>query len=201
MLIFKTTMKVQNLLVLLLLTGLYSCSVDQTKETKLPDVDVDVDVDVEEGQLPSFDVDWADVNVGTKTQIVKVPKVRVILEEEEIEVPYIDVDMPESGEKEELTLAVEADIAGETHDLEIVKVYASGKRLYVISELKPTGQDLQDERMRISDRLIINAPDLDVKHYIVGKRPSGSFNNQYSYVDNMNALASKLTGGKVIYQK
>ncbi|NNC82887.1 MAG: hypothetical protein HKN79_04855, partial [Flavobacteriales bacterium] len=65
-----------------------SCDVDQTRETRLPDVDVDVDADLEEGQLPAFDVDWADIDVGTRSETFKIPKVVVVMEEEELDIPY-----------------------------------------------------------------------------------------------------------------
>ncbi|MFK8102140.1 MAG: hypothetical protein AB8G15_06445 [Saprospiraceae bacterium] len=174
---------------------LTSCDIDQTQEAKLPEVEV------EAGQLPSYDVDWADIDVGTTTRTVTVPKVRVVMEEEEITVPYIDVDMPNSGEKEELTLVAEAEVDGESHNIEIQEVIATGKKLIVISELKATGQDLQDERMRVSDRLILNAPDLDVKHYIIGERPKASFNQQYAYVSTRSSIDKKINKGKTIYKK
>lgn len=174
-----------------------SCDVNQTQDAELPDVDIDVDA----GQLPEFDVDWADVNVGTTTKTIMVPKVKVVMEEEEIEVPYVDVDMPNSGEKEELTLIAEAEVGGETHEISIQEVIATSNRLVVISELKATGQDLQDERMRVSDRLVLNAPDLNVKHFIIGERPKGSFNQQYSYVSNRGAIDSKIKNGKTVYKK
>jgi hypothetical protein len=60
--------------------GLGSCRVEQTEEGEMPDVDVQV----EGGELPEYDVDAADVDVGT--------------EEVEVTVPDIDVDMPEEGD-------------------------------------------------------------------------------------------------------
>ena len=86
-------MKRKNLFlwsILLATFYLASCTVDQTKETKLPDVDVDVKA----GQMPAFDVDWADVDVGTRTETVTVPTVKVVMEELEVEM---------GGLKEELT--------------------------------------------------------------------------------------------------
>ncbi len=73
---------------LLALLAFASCEVKQTEEGKLPDVET------EPGKLPEYDVDWADVDVGTTTRTVKVPKVVVVMEEEEVNVPYIDVKMP-----------------------------------------------------------------------------------------------------------
>jgi len=55
----------------LLVMGLAGCDIDRTQEGELPDVDV------EGGQLPEYDVDAADVDVGTDTQTVIVPDVDV----------------------------------------------------------------------------------------------------------------------------
>jgi hypothetical protein len=51
--------------------GLAACDVDQTQEGDLPDVDV------EGGQVPEYDVDAADVDVGTDTQTVITPDIDV----------------------------------------------------------------------------------------------------------------------------
>ena len=176
-----------------------SCDIKQKKEAELPSFDVDVDV--EEGQLPTFDVDWADVNVGTKTETVSIPKVVIVMEEEEVQVPYIDVDMPDAGEKEERTLSVQAEVEGNEHTLEINQIWATGKKLYVISELEMTDQSIGDKKMRVSDQVTLNAPDLDVAYYIVGERPNRSFNKQYKYLKDVNDLKNSLTNPKVIYTK
>jgi len=190
--------KIFYLITLTMVLAFTSCDVDQTQDTKMPDVDVDV----ESGQLPAFDIDWADVKVGTRTKMVSVPTVKVVMEEVEVEVPYVDVDMPNGGDKEELTIAVEADISGTSHSLEIQEVVATQKRLIVFSKLSSTGQDLKNETMRISDRIVLNASDdLDVKHYIIGKRLPGQFNKQYSYISNKNAIVRKLKNPKTIYKR
>ena len=177
------------------LLGFVGCDVDQTREGEMPEVNVDV----EEGQMPAYDVDWADVDISTTTKTVKVPKVIVTMEEEEVEVPVIDVDMPNDDEKEERTLVVEAEVAETAHELDIVEVYATENRLYVISELNATDQDIQDERMRVSDQVVVNAPDLDVKYYIIGEKPTGEYNNRYTYIANRSSIADKLQNGKRIY--
>jgi hypothetical protein len=53
--------------------GLAACDVDQTKEGELPEVDV------RGGQVPEYDVETADVDVGTKTTTVEVPDVDVTM--------------------------------------------------------------------------------------------------------------------------
>ncbi len=60
---------------------LAACSVEQTEEGEMPEVEV------EEGQVPEYDVDAAEVEVGTETK--------------EIEVPDVDIEPPEEGEEEE----------------------------------------------------------------------------------------------------
>lgn len=63
--------------------GLAACDVDQTKEAELPEVEV------KDGQMPEYDVDTAEVEVGT--------------EKKTIEVPDVDVKMPGDAEGEPVT--------------------------------------------------------------------------------------------------
>ena len=189
----------KTLTVIALAFLIMSCDVNQKKEAKLPDVDVDVDVDA--GQLPTFDVDWADVNVGMRTTKVMIPKVVIVMEEEEVEVPYIDVDMPNSGEKEELTLMVEAEVTDKEHSIDIKEILATENNLYVISNLKELTTSLGDKKLRVSDQVILNAPDLNVKHIIVGERPNRMFNGQHKYVNDLAAFKKGLKNPKVIYSK
>lgn len=193
-------MKKLILLLFLGTTAFMSCDIDQTQEGELPSVDVDIDA--EEGALPAFDVDWADVDVTTRTETVKVPKVVVVMEEVEVEVPVVDVDMPDAGEKEEMAIAVEAEVRGTMKDLEIEEVYATDNNLYVISTLKDNGTKMGKETARVSDRIVLNAPeDLNVKHYIVGERPEGTFNRQYKYINAKSDLNDRMKNGKMIYKR
>ncbi|GAA0871125.1 hypothetical protein GCM10009117_02700 [Gangjinia marincola] len=180
-----------------------SCNVKQTESGELPEVDIDVDA--EAGNLPEYDVNWADVNVGTKTKMVKVPKVVVVMEEEEIEVPYVDVDMPNDiegydMEKSERSIIVEAEVSGKEHSLEIQEIRATKNNLFVISTLEELDTDLGDKTMRVQDQLELNAPDLNVKHVIVGTRPDRVFNSQHMYVSSMDKLNDKIKNAKVIYK-
>lgn len=176
-----------------------SCDVDKTSDGEMPTVDVDVETDA--GELPTYDVDWADVDVNTTTKIVDVPKVRVVMEKEEIEVPVVDVDWPgDDAEREEMTLMVEADVDQEA-ELDIHQVYTTGDRIYVIAKLDKAGKMLEGETMRISDQIVVNAPDIDVRYYIVGDRPQGFANTRYRYVKNMSDVQGMLTNGKLIYDR
>lgn len=175
-----------------------SCKMNQTKEAELPEVDVDVET--EEGQLPAYDLDWAEVNVGTRTEMVEIPNVVIVMEETEVEIPYLDVDMPnEYGDKEERTIMVEVEVDDVEHEIEIDKVYASGNNLIVISELDKGSKSLDGKKMRISDQIKLNAPDLNVKHYIVGEKPNRVFNDAYKYYTNENDLDDKIKDYKIIY--
>lgn len=51
--------------------GLAACTVDQTEEGEMPDVDV------EAGQLPQYDVQPADVDVNWDTTTVRTPDIDV----------------------------------------------------------------------------------------------------------------------------
>ena len=177
--------------------SILACNVKKEESGELPDVDVDIDA--EAGELPEYEVNWADVDVGTKTKMVEVPKVVVVMEEEEVEVPYIDVDIPDGGEKSERTLMVEAEVTGNEHTIDIKEIWASNNNLYVIAELEETDNDIADKKMRVSDQVSLNAPDLNVKYYIVGERPDRVFNTRYTYLKNTDELKNKLDNPKKIY--
>ena len=61
--------------------GVAACDVQKTQEGKLPEVEVNG------GQVPKYDVDVGDVDVGT--------------EKKEITVPTIDIDTPAQDRAEE----------------------------------------------------------------------------------------------------
>ncbi|MBL3655969.1 hypothetical protein [Fulvivirga sediminis] len=178
-----------------------SCDVEKTEEGEAPELDVEVEA--ESGEMPEYEVDWAKVKVDTKTKTIKVPKVVIVQEEKEVEVPYVNVDMPDSdSEIEERNLMVEAEVHDTMHKLEIEKVYASEKNLYVVARLSSTDQNIDDNAVRVSDQLVLNAPeDLNIIKYIIGEKPSGEYNNQYSYIADDNTLASKVGDAQVIYQR
>ncbi len=194
-------MKIQLLpLLTFLLFALAACDVDQTESAEMPEVDVDIDT--EAGNLPEFDVDWADVDVTTTTRMVEVPKVRVVMEEEAVEVPVIDVDWPnEYGDAEETTLMVEADVDRES-TLDIEDVYATNNRIIVLASLNSDGRELSDgEMMRVSDQVVVTAPDMDVRYYIIGDRPAGMTNTRYRYIRDRNDIGEMMQNGRSIYTK
>lgn len=190
----------KKLLLLGLSIGVLSaCQMKKEDKGELPNLDVDVTADA--GELPEYEVNWADVDVGTTTKTVEIPKVVVVMEEETVEVPYIDVDMPNGEGKTEQTILVEAEVTDHEHDLNIVEIWAVGDELYVVSTLKAMEQSIGDQKMRVSDQITLNAPDLDVKHYIIGARPDRMFNTQYDYMDTMDDLKASIDGFTVIYKK
>ncbi|PQV47433.1 hypothetical protein CLV33_107221 [Jejuia pallidilutea] len=196
-------MKIYKMSMLVVIALLFaSCDFEQKKKAELPEVDMDVEV--EEGQLPTFDVDWADVNVGTKTKTLEIPKVVIVMEEEEVEVPYIDIDMPQDDnsnyEKVEQNIMVEAEVTDKEHELDIKEIRAGGSTLYVISQLEEKSTSIGDKKLRVSDQVSLNAPDnLNVKHYIVGERPDRVFNSRYKYFNSMSEATNAIKDTKVIY--
>lgn len=176
---------------------LTSCDVDKTESGESPDLDVDVEADA--GELPEYDVDWANVTVDTRTKTVTVPKVVIVEEQEQVEVPYVDISMPE-GESVERTIMVEAQVADEMHQLDISEVYAREDDLIVIANLQSTGQQLDNQTVRVSDQIIINVPeDLDIEKYIIGEKPTGEYNNQNSFIGNKDELSDELNEAQQIY--
>ena len=73
-------------LALITLAALSACDVDQTKEGDLPEVNVSG------GQLPEYDVDVANVTVGTTNEQIEVPTIET--ETRNVQVPTIDVEQP-----------------------------------------------------------------------------------------------------------
>ena len=177
------------------------CNVKKEDKGEMPDVDVDVSADA--GELPEYEVNWADVNIGTTTKMVNVPKVVIVMEEEEVEVPVLDVDMPneDGSEKEERTLMVEAEVKDTEHAIDIKKIYAADNNLYVVSELMAMDKSIGDKTMRVSDQVVLNAPDMNVIYYVVGEKPENMFNSQYKYMNNMSDVEAKMDGNQVIYTK
>lgn len=67
-------MRIDKLLLvpaLVLGLGLVGCDVDQTEEGDMPDVEV------EGGNVPEYDVEPAEVEVGTDTQTIETPDIDV----------------------------------------------------------------------------------------------------------------------------
>jgi len=81
---------------------LIGCTVEQTEEGELPDVDMQV----EGGNMPKYDVDAAEVEVGSRPAQVTVPTMDVDVgsEEKTVRVPTIDIntaqDDDELGDRE-----------------------------------------------------------------------------------------------------
>lgn len=193
---FLNPKKAFSLGFLLLLIPLVSCQIEQERAAKLPDVDVSV----EPGRLPKYDVQGPDVNVGVTERTVTVPKVIVVQEKQTVKVPYIDVDVP-GAEREERTITAEVEVPSSGYNLSIQDVYAVNNELWIISRLEETNPNAPRATTRVSDRIVINAPNIPVRHYIVGARPSGVFNEQYEFVDNRQQILPQLEAGRKLYER
>lgn len=71
------------------------CRVTQEESGEAPEVEVEADP----GELPEYDVDGPEVDVGTEEAEVTVPDVDVDTEETEVTVPDVDVSIPEDNEE------------------------------------------------------------------------------------------------------
>ncbi|MGF1493797.1 MAG: hypothetical protein ACFBSC_15355 [Microcoleaceae cyanobacterium] len=183
-----------SLVSMLLLVPLVGCQVEKEQSGSLPDVDVDV----EAGSLPKYDIDGPDVKVGVRQETVTVPKVIVVQEEETVEVPYIDVDLP-GAEREERTITSEIEVPSIGYDLNIQEIYVVNDEIWVVSQLSEIDPDAQEAIVRVSDRVVLNAPDMSVRQYIIGERPEGNYNEQYTFINGRQDIASELEAGRQIY--
>jgi hypothetical protein len=100
----------------LVLTG---CSVEREQAAQAPDVDVDP------GRWPEYDVNWADVDVGTEQRTITVPVVRIEREQKQVQVPYIRIAPPGGGQIEERTVSLSVDVPNAGYELQIVEVKKS----------------------------------------------------------------------------
>lgn len=97
MFILKWQVGLQRLLLLSLAAILVTsagCRVQQEEAGELPEADVDV----EPGNLPEYEVEGPEVDVGTEEQEVTVPEVEVTQDTRTIEVPDIDVEPPSADD-------------------------------------------------------------------------------------------------------
>lgn len=184
------------LLLPLCLISITACQIEKEESGKLPDVDVNV----EPGSLPEYDIQGPDVNVGVTERTVTVPKLIVVQEEQTVEVPYIDVDLP-GAEQQERTVTTEIEVPSSGYDVEINGIYAVNNQLWVVSQLTQTDPNAPKAAMRVSDRVVLNAPEIPIRQYVVGERPQGSFNEQYTFIEDRGAISAQLESGRAIYQR
>jgi len=191
-----TAKKLLPLSLLLIMLPLSACRVEQEEAGSLPDVDVDV----EPGSLPEYDIEGPDVNVGVAERTVTVPRVVVVQEEQTIEVPYVDVEVP-GAERVERTITTEVEVPSGGYDLRIQGIYAVNNELWVVSRLEEIDPNAPQADVRVSDRIVLNAPDIPVRQYIIGDRPEGSFNEQYTFIDSRDQIVSQLESGRELYSQ
>ncbi|WP_107670497.1 hypothetical protein [Cyanothece sp. BG0011] len=189
---YSTLKKLFPLSLILLTFPLVSCQVEQEQQGQLPDVNV------EPGQLPEYDIQGPDVNVGLREKTVVVPKVVVVQEKETVQVPYIDVNVP-GAENEERTITTEIQVPSGGYDLEIQSVYAVDNELWVISQLTEENPNAPEAEVRISDRIVMNAPSMPVRQFIIGEAPGNSYNEQYTFINSRQEIAPQLNAGKQLY--
>ena len=88
---------------------------------------------------------------------------------------------------------------GEGYDLEIERVLADGDELVVIARLD--GGNEGGNKQVVSDNIVINAPRMDVRHVIVGERPTGAYNEQYRYARSMSDIDRDFGDAQTIYER
>ena len=175
------------------------CAVDQTQEARAPDVDVEVDA----GRWPQYKVNWADIDVGTSERTITVPVVRIEKETRKITVPFIDINLPGARERDEQAISIDVDVPHAGYELQITEVRASGDDLWVIGTLRETGTRAAQVLTRLSDRVVINAPeDLDIRRVVVGERPASADNEHLRFIESMDDLDRVIPdGARLLYRR
>ena len=175
------------------------CSVEQQEPAEAPDVDVNVDP----GRWPEYKVNWADIDVGTSERTITVPVVRIEKETRQITVPFIDINPPGAGDTEERVIAIALDVPHVGYELNITEVRASGDDLWVISRLQEPQKPAAQGVTRVSDRVVIDAPEnLDVRRVVVGARPGGVENEDVRFVESMSQVDQIIPSqGRVLYRR
>ncbi|WP_199337039.1 hypothetical protein [Oscillatoria sp. FACHB-1407] len=124
----------------------------------------------------------------------------VIQEEQTVEVPYIDVNVP-NAERQERIITTEVEVPSDGYALNIQGVYVVDNQLWVVSRLEETDPNAPGATVRASDRIVIHAPDIPVRQFIIGERPPGSFNEQYTFISDRQQIASELQSGRQLYRE
>jgi hypothetical protein len=158
---------------------------------------------VDPGRWPDYNVNWADVDVGTEQRTITVPVVSVQQKPKEVTVPFIRITPPGGGQAEERTVSVGVDVPTAGYALQIAEVRASRDDLWVIAELRQTDGPAAQALTRVEDQVVVQAPeDLDIRKVIVGQRPSGVSNHEFRFLDSMSAVDQQLpNGARVIYRR
>ena len=195
----KISLRLQTVVSCLSFVMVMGCAVEQTEEAQAPDVDVEVDA----GRWPQYKVNWADIDVGTSERTITVPVVRVEKETRKITVPFIDINPPGAREREEQAISIDVDVPHAGYELQIAEVRASGDDLWVVGTLRQTDTPKAQVLTRLSDRVVINAPeDLDVRRVVIGERPSSADNEHLRFVTSMDDLEKVIPdGARVLYRR
>ncbi|MFB2834844.1 hypothetical protein [Floridanema evergladense] len=172
------------------------CRIEQERAGRLPDVDVDV----EPGRLPRYDVEGPDVNVRTVERTVVVPRVEVVQETRTVQVPYIDVNLP-GAERREQTLTATVRVPSGGYDIDIQNVYMVNNELWVIAQLEEENPNAPRVATTVADRVVINAPEMPVRYYIIGDRLSGNVGDKYRFINNRQAIQKQLSSGRQLYSR
>jgi hypothetical protein len=175
------------------------CQVEQQQPAEPPDIDVDVDP----GRWPEYDVDWADVDVGTEERTVTIPTIQIQEETREVNVPYIRVNPPGGGEIEERTVSLEVDVPHPGYHLQIVEVRAADDDLWVIGELREADTAAEPGRVRATDQVVIEAPeDLDVRRVVIGEPAAGTSRTDVRFIESRAALMDLIPPeARVLYNR
>ena len=177
--------------------AMIGCAADRMQEPRGPEVDA------EAGRWPQYEVNWADIDVGTSERTITVPVLRVEKKTRQVTVPFIDINPPGARGRAERVISIDVTVPHAGYELQITEIRASGDDLWVIGRLREIGPPAAHVVTRLSDQAAVNAPDdLDIRRVVIGERPDGIDNQQLRFVESMERLEQIVpAGARLLYRR
>ena len=95
---------------------------------------------------------------------------------------------------------VELQVPDTTWTIQIGEVYEIGNELWVISHLSQETDVVGAQVISaVTDSLELDAPDLPVKYFVVGKNWHWDSGEPYIYISSINDIESDLNAGRILY--
>jgi hypothetical protein len=85
--------------------------------------------------------------------------------------------------------------------ISIVEAYRVGDEIWVISELSRASGMAVQAITSVSDRIRLEAPDLPVRHFVIGKTWGWTGEEAVTYIEDLSEVADRLERGTLLYRR
>ncbi len=99
----------------------------------------------------------------------------------------------------EISIQMEAPDGG--WSISIVEAYRVGDEIWVISELSRASGMAVQAITSVSDRIRLEAPDLPVRHFVIGKTWGWTGEEAVTYIEDLSEVADRLERGTLLYRR